>query len=245
MDDGHTTGPSEPIAAGEGTDGSGALRIRVFTGPTLSHQDAGAVLPHAELRPPITVADLPEALADGVDVVAIIDGAFVQSYSANPTQLIECLRSGMAIYGAASAGVLRAVETERFGMRGIGQIFALFKAGYQAEDELLMSYDPDTLEALTVPMINVRYALDNAVAATVITPDDRVALGRVAKSQYFAQRTYRSIATDARRSMPRETVDRFQTFVAEKGDDLDLKRLDALVCLREIDRWTASLRIAA
>lgn len=206
--------------------------VRVFTGPTLDHETAATIL-DADYRGPVTVDDLPQAIADDVAVVCIIDGAFFQQYSATPTQILACLRQGMRVYGAASAGALRAIETEAFGAIGVGSIADMFRRGFEAEDELLMSYEPDTFRPLTVPMINVRYATASARTAGVIDADDEAAINAIAKQQYFAHRTYRTIAQVGRRELGSIAVD-FAEYVSHQGDDLDLKRRDATACLRRI-----------
>lgn len=208
-------------------------RTRIFTGPTLS-ADATRTIIEADVRPPVTVDDLAAAVDDGVRVIGIIDGAFVQRYSATPTQILDCLRQGIVIYGAASAGALRAVEAAPFGMRGVGDIYRLFASGYRHEDELMMAYHPETLAPLSVAMINVRFAVANAVRSGVLTPDEGQVLQEVAKSQYFPSRTYRSICRQAAEDVGDTTAEAFSAFVERHGASLDLKRRDAIACLRRM-----------
>lgn len=207
--------------------------IRVFTGPTLSANDARAII-DADIRPPVTVNDLSLAADEGVRVIVIIDGAFIQRYSATPTQILDCLRRGILVYGAASAGALRAVEAAPFGMRGVGDIYRLFDSGYRQEDELMMAYDPETLTPLSVAMINVRFAVANAILAGVVDRNDAETILEAAKQQYFASRTYRSICRQAADRVGESTATAFLSFVENHRDALDLKRRDAICCLEVV-----------
>ncbi len=128
---------------------------RVFLGPTMPHEDAGEFL-EADYRPPIVQGDIEKAWADGVEVIGIIDAAFVQTYTATPSELLQSLRRGIVLFGAASAGALRAVELDRFGMRGVGSVYRQFKAGFEAEDELAVAFDPESLRPMSEAMVNVR-----------------------------------------------------------------------------------------
>jgi hypothetical protein len=218
-------------------------RTRVFLGPTLTHEEARAVL-DVEYYPPITHRDLDEAVADGVEVVGIIDAAFVQTYSATPAQILRHLRDGIVIFGAASGGALRAVETDAFGMRGVGGIYRLFKSGFEAEDELAVAYDPATLRPLSEAMINVRYALGRAVQRRILSDTASDALARVAKDIYFSDRTYQLIFHEANGAVPSDELAAFAEFVALNRDALDWKRADAIECLEAMDRYLRSCEVA-
>jgi hypothetical protein len=215
-----------------------ALHTRVFLGPTLSHAEARAIL-DVEYQPPITTSDLDRAMADGVDVIGIIDAAFLRECTATPTQIVACLRRGVVMYGAASAGALRAVETERFGMRGVGGIFELFRSGFEAEDELAVSYDPDTMRALSEAMINVRYAATQAMVAGILSQAGYDAVIAVGKAIYFADRTYRLLFDRVRGRLPAAELEAFSRFVGDHGDRLNWKRADAVLCLKEMGRYLA------
>jgi TfuA protein len=207
--------------------------VRVYLGPTLSHDEARRIL-DAEYRPPITDRDLSRDINDGVEIVGIIDGTFFQTYTATPTQVLDCLRRGMIVYGAASAGALRAVETDRFGMRGVGGIYKLYKSGFDAEDELAVVYDPETLRSLSTPMINVRYALSRGLAEGVIEQAAHDRLLAIAKAIYFAHRTYPLVYHNARGDVPDTAIDAFRSFVAANMARLDWKLQDAIECLHAI-----------
>lgn len=218
-----------------------AVRIRVYLGPTLAVSEARGIL-DADFRPPLGRDDLPLAVAESIDVIGIIDGSFIHAYSGTPTQILQCLRRGLIVYGAASAGALRAVECADFGMRGVGSIHELYRSGFEAEDELAVSYDPETLRPLSEAMINVRYTCDQAVADGVIRPEARDQLVWLAKSLYFSERTWHRLFVDAEGSIPTQDLERLQAYRDARGPDLDLKRADARRCLREMGEMAGALQ---
>jgi hypothetical protein len=221
--------------------GRAVPKIRIFLGPTLPWDEARQIL-DVEYCPPIRYDDLPLAAADGVEVVGIIDGAFIQSCTATPTQIVECLRRGMVIFGAASAGALRAVETDRFGMRGVGDIYRLYKDGFEPEDELAVSYDPETLRSLSVAMINVRYAVGEALRAGVITQSSHDELLMASKAIYFADRSWPAILRRVTAGVEAAEIERLAEFLDAKGSALDWKRADAIECLHAITRYVEQYR---
>lgn len=216
-------------------------RTRVFLGPTLSHDEARSLL-DAEYYPPVTDRDLDEAVAAGVEVIGIIDAAFIQTYTATPTQILRHLRDGIVIFGAASAGALRAVETDSFGMRGIGGIYRLFRDGFDAEDELAVAYDPGTLRPLSEAMLNVRYALRQAVRSGVLSQSTHDVLIRIAKDIYFPERTYRSVLTRAAGTVLDSELEALAGFLDANRIALDWKRADAIECLETMNRYLDSCR---
>ncbi len=208
-------------------------KTRIYLGPTLAHEQAREIL-DVEYYPPVSYEDLPRAMEEGVEVVGIIDAAFFMMFTATPTQILECLRGGMVIYGAASAGALRAVETDRFGMRGVGDIYHLYKSGFDAEDEVAMTFDPETLRPTSEAMINVRYALDRALASKIVSTSSHLALMSLAKRIYFSKRTYEDIFKQAKGRVPESELEAFRAFVFSNRKGLDWKRLDAIECIQSI-----------
>ena len=84
-------------------------------------------------------------LAAKPSAVGIIDGEFYQSLAVSPKEVLALLESGVAVYGAASMGALRAVELHRYGMIGVGSIFRLFRRGVlDADDEVAVTYCGET-----------------------------------------------------------------------------------------------------
>lgn len=164
----------------------------IFLGPTLPRADAQRVL-DADYLPPICRGDL--ALLPGhIRFVGIIDGEFFQSLSVSPKEVLTLLRRGVTVCGASSMGALRAAETWRFGMIGIGTIFRMFRDGVlDADDELALVYHRDTerhtFRASSDPLVNLRAALDLASSAHVIDESEKADLIQRLKALYFPERS--------------------------------------------------------
>ena len=91
-------------------------------------------------------------------------------------------------------GALRAAETERFGMIGIGEIFALYRDGVlDGDDEVALTYEPDSYRKLSEPLVNIRRTLQMATVIGVITETERDRLILEMKTCYFPHRGYQAL----------------------------------------------------
>ncbi|GIG55974.1 hypothetical protein Lfu02_03460 [Longispora fulva] len=206
----------------------------VFLGPSLDPAEA-AGLCDAEYLPPVGRGDIDALLGRErpPDRIGIVDGAFFQRLSISPKEVLCALDRGVRVWGAASMGALRAVECAPYGMVGVGRIYAEYAAGrIEADDEVAIAYDPDTGRPVSEPLVNLRFAVADAVAAGTTT---RIVADRflaVAKELYFPQRrTGTVLALLADELAPAE-----HTALAEhlRTRAPDTKREDALELLRAI-----------
>src|SRR5262249_8598482 len=121
------------------TEGS---RTIVFVGPTLPAAEIAARLPGARALPPVAVGDVLALLRRrGAARIAIIDGAFEHMAAVWHKEILLAIERGIAVWGAASMGALRAAELAPFGMRGVGAIYRAFAAGrLVADDEVAVAH---------------------------------------------------------------------------------------------------------
>ena len=195
----------------------------VFLGPTLAREDAESIL-DADYLPPICRGDL-ELLPEHVRYVGIVDGEFYQSLSVSPKEVLKLLRRGVTVFGASSMGALRAAETCKLGMIGVGQIFTMYRDGIlDADDEVALIYERDTFRKLSEPLVNLRAALDMAAAAGVIDEREKNGLLLKMKSLYFPERSHQAL-----QAMSPSLRDYFKTVPWP-----DIKRDDALQLLHTI-----------
>ena len=159
----------------------------VFIGPSLPLDEARLLI-DADFRPPVRRGDL--AALDPARLVVIIDGEFHQSFSVSPNEILRLLDLGGTVVGASSMGALRAAELADFGMIGLGWVFAAYYEGViVGDDEVALAYCPFGLQALTVPVVNVRHWLGRIESAGLI---DAVASARAlrrARQVFYADRT--------------------------------------------------------
>jgi ribosomal protein S12 methylthiotransferase accessory factor len=162
--------------------------------------------------------------------VGIVDGEFDQSLAVTPREILALLARGVTVAGSSSMGALRAAELHAHGMRGIGRIFEMYRdEEVMADDEVALIYDPDSLRALTEPLVNVRCAVNRAQAANVVSPAEARAILDAACALPYRARTYRRILADAGTRLGR-SVARLEAELASH----DQKRIDATRLFREI-----------
>lgn len=146
------------------------MKPLVFVGPTLPQRDCLQLL-DAEYFSPARVGDLVGVMPGRL--VAIIDGELPPCAFLPDCEIRAALDRGVVLYGAASVGASRASTFADLGMHGVGWVYEQYRAGKLSSfDEVAVLYDPLSLRALSVPLINVRFWLDGLVAASRITPED-------------------------------------------------------------------------
>lgn len=193
----------------------------IFLGPSLSHERAKAILPTADFRPPIKRGDL-TTVSSG-SFVGIIDGVFDQSLAISPGEIRDSIANGVRVYGAASIGALRAAEVPA--VIGVGHVYEMYRRGViDRDDEVAVMLRPDTFEALTEPLVNVRFAVERLVQAGTLNRADGEAIMRAGSSLHFTERSYRAIldaSTLARNHDVDDIIALLRTFNL-KADDAQL-----------------------
>ena len=130
----------------------------IFLGPSLQINKAKKII-HADFRPPAKKGDFINlSLLSEKREIVLIDGVFLQDYPPTPIEVFQVINNkNFKVYGASSIGALRAVELEKFGMKGIGKIFELFKKNIvNSDDEIAVTFDSD-YNLLSEAMIDIRY----------------------------------------------------------------------------------------
>ncbi len=200
----------------------------VFVGPSARAADRVSA-PGIEWRPPIRRGDL-ALLSLHVRTVGIVDGEFDQSLAVAPREILELLRRGVDVVGAASMGALRAAELHESGMRGVGRIFRMYRDGLvDADDEVAIVFDPETLRPLTEPLVNVRCAVVRAERAGRLTASVAAAIIAAACSLPYRARTHRRILSEAGAALGTDLVP-----LAPILDQHDQKRIDARLLFRTV-----------
>jgi hypothetical protein len=201
----------------------------LFAGPTLAGTDMtppeGFVL-----RPPAGQGDIYRATERlRPRAIGLVDGVFEGVPSVWHKEILWAMASGVALYGSASMGALRAAELSAFGMIGVGRIFEAYRDGaIEADDEVALLHGPRETGflPLTEPLVNVRATCEAAEAAGVLARDEAQAVLAAARSIFYKDRTWRAIV--ARCRAPARSRDRLNALEAWLSlGRVDQKRLDA------------------
>jgi ribosomal protein S12 methylthiotransferase accessory factor len=197
----------------------------VFLGPSLELEHARRILP-ASYRLPIKRGDLVDVPPGAL--VGIIDGVFQHSASVSPREIHRAVERGVRIFGASSMGALRALEVS--GMIGVGSVYEMYRDGLiVSDDEVALALDPDTQKPLTVPLVNVRFAIDRLVRSGTL---DRALGDRIVEAAirlHFAERTYPAIMAEAGLGARADVRDLIVMLA-----QIDLKREDAHTLLETL-----------
>ncbi|HEX5063177.1 MAG TPA: TfuA-like protein [Kofleriaceae bacterium] len=214
----------------------------VYIGPTLPADEVRARLPSATVLPPVAVGDILKASRQrGVKRIAIVDGYFERMAAVWHKEILVALERGIAVYGAASMGALRAAELAPWGMIGVGSIYRDYARGVLvADDEVAVAHLPAEYgyRAVSDALVNIRYGLRAAAKAKVIPPALVEGLVDLARLRFYRERTWTQLVTDAGAAGMR--VDSLTAWPKP-----DRKRKDARLLLRRLgtDRMVRPARI--
>jgi hypothetical protein len=217
-------------------------RTIVYLGPTLSPDEARALLPGAELRPPVAMGDVYRLVRPGRGRpparIAIIDGLFEQVPAVWHKELLYAMERGVEVSGAASMGALRAAELHAFGMIGVGTVFAGYRSGRLADDdEVAVAHGPARLgyPRFSEALVNVRDALARARRAGLISGESHDRLLELARSQFYRERTWQSIIDAGREArLPARQLRALAAWIVRVQPDR--KATDARLLLRRLGR---------
>jgi len=165
----------------------------IFAGPTLPPATRPASDAAFEWRPPVRQGELYRAALTRPAAIGVVDGYFEVVPTVWHKEILWAMAEGIAVYGAASIGALRAAELHSFGMRGIGRIYEAFRDGMlEDDDEVAVLHGPEELgyRPLTQAMVDIRATLAEAERAGIIAAEAAARLTAIAKSLFYKERSY-------------------------------------------------------
>jgi hypothetical protein len=207
--------------------------VHVFVGPSLpaAQRLADGVVYH----PPVRHGDLFALDPAAGDRILIIDGVYQQDAPIRHKEIVAMLRRGVAVFGAASLGALRAAELETCGMVGLGLVFAAYRNGEldaDADVAVLQADADHDHRSLTVAQVTVLFAVRALVAAGSITPEDGAGLADVSAALHFTERNPAALqaAAAAAGLGPAAAA----ALLRSVGDGDDVKQADAAEAIRMV-----------
>ena len=211
------------------------MSVYVFTGPTLSPEEARAEI-DAIYLPPVSQGDVYRVSLKSPRAIGIIDGYFECVPAVWHKEILWAMTQGIHVYGSGSMGALRAVELAAFGMEGVGAIFEAYRDGtLEDDDEVAVAHGPaeTRYRPLSVAMVNIRFTLSSAVKARVISSATRAKLERIGKDLFYPDRTYpRILEVAAKAEVPEAELRAFREWLPR--GEVNQKRTDALAMLRSM-----------
>ena len=206
----------------------------VYTGTSISHSDARKIL-DAEYRPPVKRHDIMRLMKSPPEIMGIIDGVFFDSAAVAHREIIEALKGGITVVGGGSMGALRASELEPYGMIGVGKIYEMYKSGsLESDDEVAVTFDGETLEPLSVPLVNVRMTVERALDMGILTKEQAYAVVDITRKIFYPERNYWNILNECVKNRVIADSEKERLLEFFRKHEVDVKRQDAVLVLEKI-----------
>ncbi|HET8542645.1 MAG TPA: TfuA-like protein, partial [Anaeromyxobacter sp.] len=214
--------------------------VVVFLGPSLPAAEALRIAP-CRVLPPARAGDVLAVLPERPLAIALVDGLFDASPSPWQRELLAALEAGVAVFGGASMGALRAAELERFGVVGVGRIFRWYRDGTIDDDAEVALLHADAARGwrpLTVPLVAVRAAAEAARAEGLASAREARALVGAGAAIPYAERTWPRVLA----ALPARLRARLEPFLPRAPDP---KAQDARACVEAAAAFARARRAGA
>ena len=209
----------------------------VYTGTSISHSDARKIL-DADYRAPVRRHDFRRLLSSPPEIIGLIDGVFFDYAAVGHREIIEALKSGIIVVGGGSMGALRAYELESYGMIGVGKVFGMYRNGIiESDDEVAVTFDAGSNEALSIPLVNIRMTIEAAKDAGVINPAQAAAIIGIARKLFYPDRNYQNVVFESGKNGIILEIEKKKLLDFIKLNEVDIKRQDAILVLEKIKEF--------
>jgi TfuA protein len=219
------------------------MRPVVFVGPSIDADTVRGAI-DAELLPPVRRGDIEDLFrrVDPPSHVGIVDGVFLQGLAVSPKEILtEIEHRDVVFFGSSSMGALRAAELAGYGMIGVGEIFRRYHEGdLDADDEVAITFDAESLRPMSEPMVNIRIAVEAAAGRGVVTASTADTAIEAAKALYFPDRSYANVLRVLDGRVDGSELAALRAFLLD--DPPNAKRDDALALLAAIRTATTNGR---
>ena len=211
------------------------FKVIIYAGLSITFEESKKILNTSEgveviYKRPIQRGDLGQAIKEHPDIIGIIDGVFHQNSAVGHKEILNVMKNGIQVLGSSSMGALRASELDTLGMHGIGYVYKQYASGeVDSDDDVAVMLDSDTLEALSEPLINMKYVFTNAVSENVITKEENDELLSIDKKTFYPKRNYSQTLSAS--SLDNETKEKLIDFIRTSPD---IKKEDAKALLTYI-----------
>ncbi|MER7332209.1 MULTISPECIES: TfuA-like protein [unclassified Micromonospora] len=171
-------------------------------------------------------------------MVGLVDGVFRHGTAISPNEVLRAVDRGVLVLGSSSMGALRAAECAPFGMVGVGRVYEAYASGeVDADDEVAMTYDRESLRPMSEAMINLRFGIAAAVSAGVVDAGLADRFLAVAKGLHYPQRSLAAVLARLAREVDAGSCAAVRRFFVELAPNV--RRDDARQLLMEVRRAVA------
>ncbi len=215
------------------------MSVIVFAGPTIDANGVTDIL-QAHVLPPVKQGDVYRAVSNGPKAIGIIDGYFEGVPSVWHKEILWAMEQGVAVFGSASMGALRAAELADFGMVGVGWIYESYKDGrIKDDDEVAVLHSPAELgfKPLSEPMVSIRATVQRALDERVLDEIGADQIMSFAKRLHYHHRTWPAIEAEF---VSNSKISDFLDWMP--NGKVDAKREDALKMLSRMAEYLSEER---
>jgi hypothetical protein len=168
----------------------------------------------------------------GFAPLLLIDGFVLHDPPPSSKEITAAMKRGIPVYGAASVGALLAVKLRNVGMIGRGWVFESYLDGTIIGcAEVLISMIPETFKPLTVPLVNIRYALSRLSPLYGITAATQHSILGSVSAICFEERTPASVREVFVRAGVADSL--IEQVLAPA---FDIKKRDGIALIEEVHR---------
>lgn len=143
--------------------------------------------------PPVQRGDVERAvaLADGPGVLIVCDGIFQVAPAVSHAELCEAIDAGWQVWGVSSLGAIRAWELRHEGMRGFGEVYAMFERfdDFTDDEMCLLHFPAPPWFPVSEALVNLRHAFDVRGRELGIGEDAANAVIAALRPMWFGERT--------------------------------------------------------
>ncbi len=209
-------------------------KIHVYVGPTCPADEILQRFPDVVVHPPAAHGDFFSPELESGDVAVVVDGFYHHKLGLRHKEYLYALDRGVTVIGAASIGALRALELDSFGMRGVGAVYELYRAGvFDGDDAVAVAHEDEApYSSLSVPLVNLHAAAQAASIAGILPAADVDNVVSALRAEYYPSRTPARVLHILRRSGRPELAEWYERQVADDPHVFDRKRRD---CLAAVD----------
>ena len=207
----------------------------VFTGTSISFDDAENILEEVIFRSPVFRGNVEKAVKEGYKLIGIIDGIFFSKSAVTHKEIVRAIEAGVTVVGGCSMGALRASELDVHGMIGVGKIYDCYRGGrIEDDDEVAVTTNPDTFEAVSSPMVNIRETFRAACKEEIIDKESCKLLTDLAKKTHYGERSYFGITKEASKEKILSEEKSLELLNYCRDNEKDIKREDAILVLEKV-----------